>query len=1005
MGATLPNRKAFDLQQRCEAAQERLSQRQALQQRDEELHAQNLRFELALTSLAEGVCVFDAEQRLVICNEPYLRMYGLSPRQGTPGTTFSEILHQRTAQGAYSGTSAETFVRERLATAAAQRPVTDTHFFADGRVVEVGHHPIPGGGWVATHEDVTERHKLSSRLAHQNELLKEQEQQLKARNLQLDAALTNMSQGLCMFDSQQRIVLCNEQYLSMYRLSPAEAAPGTPFRQLLEHRVGRGSYPKGASPDVYVADLYRSLEENTEWTRVTELDDGRVIAVANRSMPHGGWVATHQDVTDLRGAERSLTIAVAKAERAAKEARAAHSTLLDAFEVVPEGLVLFDAEDRYVLWNRRYADLYAKSRVKVRRGMRFEDALRTALKRGHYPEASGREEEWLAERLERHRLPESTHEQRHSDGRWVRLHEQRTANGGSIGVRIDITEPKLREEQLKTQNMLLDAALNNMSQGLVLFDINRRVVICNKRYQELFGFTAEQVKPGTPIIELIKHRLSLGLKVPDDGDSYIRAQIEGPVTAANAYHEFADGRIIAYAIRPMPDGGGVVTHEDVTDQRRIEARIAHLAHHDALTDLPNRVLLRQRLDAALKNVTAQKPAAVLWLDLDRFKDVNDTFGHAAGDELLKIAAKRLRNCVRGGNTVARLGGDEFAVIQTGTDQPQGATTLALRIIEAISAPYEINDHQVLVGTSVGISVAPVDAIVADELLKNADLALYRAKSEGRGTYQFFEPGMDARMHARRQLEIDLRQALPQGAFELHYQPIVDLDRSEVTTLEALLRWNHPTRGRVSPAEFIPLAEEIGLIVSIGEWVLRTACAQAVTWSRPINVAVNLSSLQFKQQDLVRLVFNALSTAGLPPSRLELEITESALLENTEATLATLHRLRELGVRISMDDFGTGYSSLSNLRSFPFNKIKIDQSFIQGLGKDQQCSTIVQAVAGLGAGLGMTTTAEGVETQDQLDWVRAIGITEVQGFYLSRPVPACDVEAVVARLVGKTRAAA
>ena len=865
--------------------------------------------------------------------------------------------------------------------------------------------PMPDGGWVATHADVTERHKLSSRLAEQNELLRDHEHQLEARNLQLDAALTNMSQGLCMFDGEQRLVLCNQQYLSMYRLSAEDAALGTPFRQVLEHRVARGSYPKGVSPERYVIDLRRSLQDKIEWSRLTELNDGRLVAVTNRSMPHGGWVSTHQDVTDLRRAERSLTTAVAKAEKAASDARAANSILLDAFEVVPEALVLFDAEDRYVLWNWGYADLYSRSRSKIKRGMRFEDVLRSALKRGHYPEARGREEQWLAERLARHRLPESTHEQRHSDGRWVRLHEQRTANGGSIGVRIDITQSKLREEQLKTQNMLLDAALNNMSQGLVLFDADRKVVICNKRYQELFDLTAEQVKPGTPIVELIKHRLSLGLKVPHDGDSYIRAQIEGPITAANAYHEFTDGRVIAYAIRPMPDGGGVVTHEDVTDQRRIEARIAHLAHHDALTDLPNRLLLRQRLDTALENVTAQKPAAVLWLDLDRFKDVNDTFGHAAGDELLKIAAKRLRNCVRGANTVARLGGDEFAVIQTGTDQPEGATTLALRIIEAISAPYEIDDHQVLVGTSVGISVAPNDAILAEELLKNADLALYRAKSEGRGTYQFFEPGMDARMHARRQLEIDLRQALPQDAFELHYQPIIDLDRNEVTTLEALLRWNHPTRGRVSPAEFIPLAEEIGLIASIGEWVLRTACAQAVTWSRPINVAVNLSSLQFKQHDLVRLVSNALSTSGLAPNRLQLEITESALLENTEATLATLHRLRELGVSISMDDFGTGYSSLSSLRSFPFNKIKIDQSFIQGLGKDQQCATIVQAVAGLGAGLGMTTTAEGVETQDQLDWVRAIGITEVQGFHLSRPVPACDIEAVVARLVGKTKAAA
>jgi diguanylate cyclase (GGDEF)-like protein len=834
----------------------------------------------------------------------------------------------------------------------------------------------------------------------------EHEGQLEARSLLLDAALTKISQGLCIFDRQHRLVLCNEQYLRMYGLSPAEAAPGTPLRELLKHRLARGSYAKGASPDAYVAEVERSLEKHNEWKKVTELDDGRFIAVENRSMPQGGWVATHQDVSDLRAAERRLTIAVAKAEKAAKEARAAHSTLLDAFEVVPEGLVLFDAEDRYVLWNRRYADLYSKETHRTpKRGMRFEDMVRSGLRGEQYPEARGREEEWLEARLARHRQPESSHEQRHADGRWVRIHEQRTAGGGSIGVRIDITASKLREEQLKTQIMLFDAALNNMSQGLVLFDSSRRVVICNRRYQDMFGFTADQVKPGTPIAELIRHRISLGLKVPADGKSYIRSQVERPIRAENAYHEFADGRIIAYAIRPMPDGGGIVTHEDVTDQRRIEARIAHMAHHDALTDLPNRVLLRERLDSALEDVTEKSPAAVLWLDLDRFKDVNDTFGHAAGDELLKIAAKRLRNCVRSGNTVARLGGDEFAVIQTGTDQPEGATALALRVIEAISAPYEIDGRQILVGTSVGISIAPLDAVAADELLKNADLALYRAKSKGRGTYQFFEPEMDARMHARRQLELDLRQALSMGGFELEYQPIIDLDRNEVATLEALLRWNHPTRGRVSPADFIPLAEESGLIGAIGEWVLRTACAQAVTWSEPINVAVNLSPLQFKQHELERLVFNALSISGLAPSRLELEITESVLLENTEATLATLHRLRELGVRISMDDFGTGYSSLSNLRSFPFNKIKIDQSFIQGLGEDPQCFTIVQAVAGLAAGLGMTTTAEGVETQDQLDWVRAIGITEVQGFHLSRPVPVRDVEAVVARLAGKTRAVA
>ena len=396
---------------------------------------------------------------------------------------------------------------------------------------------------------------------------------------------------------------------------------------------------------------------------------------------------------------------------------------------------------------------------------------------------------------------------------------------------------------------------------------------------------------------------------------------------------------------------------------------------------------------------------VLWLDLDRFKEVNDTLGHAVGDALLQAAAERLQSCVRDRDTVARLGGDEFAVIQTGAAQPMGATTLALRIIEAISAPYQISDHQIVVGASVGISVAPDDASDADLLLRNADLALYRAKNEGRGTYRFFEPGMDARMHARRQLELDLRSALANDSFELNYQPVFDLDTNNITAFEALLRWTHAERGSIPPAEFIPLAEETGLIGAIGAWVLREACRQARIWPDSIRVAVNLSPLQFKQNDLVQLVADALLSAGLSASRLDLEITETVLLENTDKTLATLHELRGLGVRISMDDFGTGFSSLSNLRSFRFDNIKIDRSFIQGLGESEQCSAIVQAVAGLGAGLDVTTTAEGVETADQLEWVRAFGIIEVQGFFLGCPVPASEVERLVASTQVRARPAA
>jgi diguanylate cyclase (GGDEF)-like protein len=410
-----------------------------------------------------------------------------------------------------------------------------------------------------------------------------------------------------------------------------------------------------------------------------------------------------------------------------------------------------------------------------------------------------------------------------------------------------------------------------------------------------------------------------------------------------------------------------------------------MAKHDALTDLPNRVLLRERLEKALKARRREDDLAVLCLDLDRFKDVNDTLGHPLGDALLKAVADRLRTCVREMDTIARLGGDEFAIVQLAASQPTDATALAARIIGILSAPYEVNDHQLVIGASIGIALSPDDGTNPDELLRNADLALYRAKNEGRGTYRFFETEMDARMQARRKMELDLRKALVTGEFELNYQPLVNLECNEISGFEALLRWHHPVRGTVSPAEFIPLAEETGLIVPIGEWVLRQACAEAATWPTPIKVAVNLSPVQFRNRNLVNTVFSALSATGLAPQRLELEITESVLLQKSEVTIATLCQLHEFGVRIALDDFGTGYSSLSYLRSFPFDKIKIDRCFISDLTKnDGDSLAIVRAVAGLGRALAMATTAEGVETKEQLEIVRAEGCTEAQGFFLSPP---------------------
>ncbi|MCK5908336.1 MAG: EAL domain-containing protein [Caulobacter sp.] len=431
--------------------------------------------------------------------------------------------------------------------------------------------------------------------------------------------------------------------------------------------------------------------------------------------------------------------------------------------------------------------------------------------------------------------------------------------------------------------------------------------------------------------------------------------------------------------------------EDIAERKRAEAQIARLAHYDPLTDLPNRVLFQKSLVEALaRRARKDDQLAVHFIDLDRFKTVNDTLGHPLGDALLREAAERLRRCVREGDTVARLGGDEFAVVQTGLSDMSGATRLAARIVTAMAAPFDLAGHQVVIGASVGVAASPSDGEDADELLKKADMALYRAKGDGRGAFHFFERAMDEQLQARRALELDLRRALQDGEFELFYQPLYHLDDERVTGCEALLRWRHPERGMVSPADFIPLAEEIGLIVPLGDWVLRNACAEAARWPDHVRLAVNLSPAQFRDRGLVATVVSALAASGLPAHRLELEITESVLLQDSAANMTMLHDLKALGVRISMDDFGTGYSSLSYLRSFPFDKIKIDQTFVRDILHDSDALAIIKAVLDLGASMGVVTTAEGVETQAQAQLLAEMRCDQFQGFLFGRPMPVSDI---------------
>jgi diguanylate cyclase (GGDEF)-like protein len=534
----------------------------------------------------------------------------------------------------------------------------------------------------------------------------------------------------------------------------------------------------------------------------------------------------------------------------------------------------------------------------------------------------------------------------------------------------------------------LNAALNNMSQGLCMVDKDQRLTVCNAQFVSLFDLPAGAAKPGRLVTEVFQASALAAGEL--HGISRLRDVLLHDDKAGSYVQELGDGRTIAVSHQPMADGGWVATYEDITDRRQAEARIAHLAHHDVLTDLPNRALFLHRLEEALARVRRHgESVAVISLDLDRFMSVNDTLGHPVGDKLLCEVARRLIGCLRETDTVARFGGDEFAILQIGREQPRDADALARRIADVIGAPYDLDGNEAVVGTSLGISVAPGDGLEADELLKNADMALYRAKSDGRGAHRFFEAEMDAQLQARRLMELDLRQALARDEFELHYQPLVNLRTNAIVGYEALLRWRHPERGMVSPALFIPVAEEIGLISAIGEWVIREACDEAASWPDHLKVAVNLSPVQFRGRGLVPTIVSALAASGLPAHRLELEITESVLLQDNEATLATLHQMRSLGTRIAMDDFGTGFSSLSYLRSFPFDKIKIDRSFVRDSGRPD-CLAIVQSVASLAANLHMSTTAEGIETAEQLERVREAGCTEGQGFLFARPKPSHEL---------------
>ena len=680
---------------------------------------------------------------------------------------------------------------------------------------------------------------------------------------------------------------------------------------------------------------------------------------------------------------------VAAPRRIEDELRERNERFSAAVENMSHGLCMFDASERMIICNRNYISIFCLDADVVQPGIRFFDILQHSVDLGVALHSAA--DLYAIRKPYIDQAKPSTYEERLSDGRIINITHRPLAPGGWVSIYEDITEQRRGELELKEQHRRFDAALANMSQGLLMYDNEARLIVRNQRFLDLYHVTPADFPLGMSHHELLVQLVRLGIYAEIDIENEI-AKTMACLQAGESrstHRRLADGRTLLIARRPLSGGGWVATFEDVSERQRAEERMSHLAHHDTLTNLPNRSMFREQLDRALSEAKGT-PLAIFSLDLDRFKAVNDTWGHPAGDWLLKCVAERLQRCLRNEtDVVARFGGDEFAIIQFNPKGAANAEKLAKRIVDIIGKPFRDKSREMQVGISLGIALYPNDGEDVDTLLKNADMALYRGKSEGRNVYRFYEPGMDAMVRARRILETDLEAALPRREFALDFQPIMDIASGDIVGAEALMRWHSPARGLVAPDDFIAVAEETGLIVQLGDWALRKACTVAAGWPRGLRVAVNVSAVQLKSGGFARSVISALAFSGIPADRLELEITETVLMDESDTVLKTLGQLRELGIRIALDDFGTGYSSLGYLRRFPVDKIKIDRSFIGDIDS-HDTAAIVRTIIGLGQELGITVTAEGVETDAQLETLRKYGCVEAQGYLIGVPSKVADI---------------